>query len=53
MSSLKDKKRNAKIKRWIKRKGYNEDFTFQDDFENALEDGDEKRVEKLMKRNPS
>ena len=53
MSSLKDKKRNAKIKRWIKRKGYNEDFTFQDDCENALEDGDEKRVEKLMKRNPS
>ena len=53
MSSLKDKKLNAKIKRWIKRKGYSEDFTFQDDFENALEDGDEKRVEKLMKRNPS
>ena len=53
MSSLKDKKLDAKIKRWNERKGYNDDFTFQDDFENALEDGDEKRVEKLMRRNPS
>ena len=51
MSSLKDKKKTPKSK-MDQEKRYNEDFTFQDDFENALEDGDEKRVEKLMKRNP-